>query len=509
MSTWTSGYIADLDYTYGFYRELTPELLRFVALVKGIGGIAPGSPQRYCELGCGQGFSANLIAAANPQWEVYATDFNPAHIAGAQSLAAAAGTSNLHFFDHSFAEFLQEPSLPQFDIICLHGIYSWIAVEHRRTIVEFIRTKLKPGGLVYISYNCLPGWSAAAPMRHLMYLHSKTQGGPTSGRIGPALAFVAQLIDVNAAYFQQNASLAPRFERLKAQNPNYLGHEYFNDVWTPLYFSDVASELGEAKLSYVGSAALLEHLDVLNLSEDQQKLLGAIADPIMGETVRDYLVNQQFRRDVYSKGAVPLSPLSSQAAWQQLRVALSTPAPHVPLKVICARGEAKLQSEFYGPLLDALATGPKTVQELIAEPAIAKFGWQKLQQSLMVLVGAGHLQPALTAANEPSRRQSTQAFNAAVIERARASADLAFLASPVTGGGVQVDRINQLFLLARREQQPDPAKFVWAILNDQGQSLMRNGKAIVSPAENIAELQSRWEKFTAIQIPILQQLGIV
>ena len=65
----------------------------------------PGSALTYCELGCGQGYSSNIVAAANPNVEVYANDFNPAHISGARTLAAAAGTRNVHFYDSSFAEF--------------------------------------------------------------------------------------------------------------------------------------------------------------------------------------------------------------------------------------------------------------------------------------------------------------------------------------------------------------------------------------------------------------------
>ena len=44
------------------------------------------------ELGCGQGFSTNLLAAANPHIRFHATDFNPGHIVGAQSLAQAGGS---------------------------------------------------------------------------------------------------------------------------------------------------------------------------------------------------------------------------------------------------------------------------------------------------------------------------------------------------------------------------------------------------------------------------------
>jgi SAM-dependent methyltransferase len=118
MAEWGSGYVTDTAYVYDFCRVQTPAVLSFAALSKGVaapGGL--GEPFIYCDLGCGQGFTANLVAAANPRAEVFAADFNPAHIAGAHSLASAAGLNNVVFREADFDELLHDPSLPSFDII--------------------------------------------------------------------------------------------------------------------------------------------------------------------------------------------------------------------------------------------------------------------------------------------------------------------------------------------------------------------------------------------------------
>ena len=59
--------------------------------------------------------------------------------------------------------------------------------------------------------------------------------------------------------------------------------------------------------------------------------------------------------------------------------------------------------------------------------------WARLQQAFVVLAGAGHLQPCLPAKDDGKRAKSTKAFNQAVMQWAQDSADLQFLASPVTG----------------------------------------------------------------------------
>ena len=53
MSTWSSGYNTDLGYTFGYYREISPEWLDYVALTKGV--MPPTGAWRYLELRFGQG----------------------------------------------------------------------------------------------------------------------------------------------------------------------------------------------------------------------------------------------------------------------------------------------------------------------------------------------------------------------------------------------------------------------------------------------------------------------
>jgi len=121
MSSWTAGYVADIGYTYGYYTELNPLRVRLAFLNAGL--VAP-EVATACELGFGQGLSANLHAAAS-QVEWFGTDFNPAQAAFAQELSRIADCG-AQLYDQSFDAFCGRPDLPEFDYIGLHGIWSWI-----------------------------------------------------------------------------------------------------------------------------------------------------------------------------------------------------------------------------------------------------------------------------------------------------------------------------------------------------------------------------------------------
>src|SRR5208283_2524002 len=131
MSDWTSGYVSDVDYTYGYYRELSPPLLSLALLNRGV--IASlDRPLRYLEIGYGQGLSLNIHAAACPG-EFWGTDFNPAHAGNAKEMAEASG-SGARVFDLSFAELAARDDLPEFDVIGVHGIWTWVSDENRTII---------------------------------------------------------------------------------------------------------------------------------------------------------------------------------------------------------------------------------------------------------------------------------------------------------------------------------------------------------------------------------------
>ena len=85
--------------------------------------------------------------------------------------------------------------------------------------------------------------------------------------------------------------------------------------WLPMPFP-MWQYLSEARLSFAASANFLEHHDGINFTADQQKLLNDIKHPILKESVRDYMVNQQFRKDIWVKGARPM-PLNEKGRMKE------------------------------------------------------------------------------------------------------------------------------------------------------------------------------------------------
>jgi hypothetical protein len=514
QTDWTAGYITELQYTHGYYHELSPGLMRLACI---IAGAAPprSNSLRYLELGFGLGVSINVHAAAIAG-EFWGTDFNPSHAAHARALADASGSGAI-LLDDSFTELATRPDLPEFDIIALHGVWTWVSEENRRIIVDLVRRKLKVGGIVFVSYNCLPGWTAAMPLRHLMKLHAELAGSDAAGtesKVEGALAFALQVVDSGALYFRAHPGVTQRLKRIAEQNRNYLAHEYFNRDWDLMAFSDVARQLEDAKLSFVASASPLDHVDSVNLSPEARKLLAEIRHPILKQSVRDYFVNQQFRRDIFMKGPQRLTLREQHELLSAESFVLTTDRENVPQKVTGALGEATLQEHIYRPLIEVLAENqyaPKRLGELQAHPQLKSLDFGQLLQAVLVLTGAGHMFPAQAPPGQPAHDRC-RALNRYLCDRAHNRGEIGFLASPVTGSGIPASRPQQLLLAAIQEGKKtaaDQASFVWGALSGQGQRLVREGKPIESEKDNLAELTKMAREFAAKRLPVLKALDVL
>jgi SAM-dependent methyltransferase len=510
---WNSGYVTDVEYTHGYYRELCPSQLRLACISAGFAPPAE-KPMSYLELGYGQGVAINIHAAAN-EGAFWGTDFNPSQAAHARTLARASGKDAV-LLDDSFAELAARPDLPEFDVIALHGIWTWVSDENGQIILDLIRRKLRVGGLLYISYNCLPGWAPAMPLRHLVKLHADLAGSEASGVLGKldgGLRFAKEIVDSGARYFQANPNVGELLEKISGMPRIYLAHEYLNEHWRALPFSAVAEALAEAKLTFACSARLTDQVDSLNLTPEAQELLAGISHPVLRESVRDYLVNQNFRRDVFIKGPRQLTQLEQVELLRGESFVLTVPPRDVPDKVKGSLGEVTVPKKIHDPVVEVLAEegyAPKTLQQLSSHAKLRSLQFSQIVQALIVLTGTGYVQ--LAQSGSADVRNQCRALNSYICNRARSSSDIEFLASPVTGGGINVSRFHQLFLLGMQQHklktQAELANFAWTILSLQGQRLVRDGKTIEEPADNLAELAGMAEHFLTGSVPILRVLDV-
>lgn len=510
MNDWTEGYLTDVEYFHAYNKELNPLVVRLALLAAGL------SPPRFgtaCELGFGQGLSINLHAATSTT-EWWGTDFNPAQVGFAQELRAASGV-DVKLFDDAFADFVHRTDLPDFDFIGMHGVWSWVSPENQALLTDFIRRKLKVRGILYNGYNVAPGWASFAPIRHLMAEHAALSGAAGGGKLNVlkgTLEFVERFLATNPAFRRANPMIVDRFDGIKGKDPHYLVHELLNGHWRPSYFTTMVEALSPARLSFACSASYFEHFDPLNITAEQWSLLRSVPDGPFRQSLRDLMINQQFRRDYWAKGPGRLTPLQQSEALGAERLVLISHRPKVELKIKAPLGEIALHAPVYDPILDLFADHqPKTIGEIAQAMQARSVGFKQVVEVVMVLAGAGHLTSAQDEATIARVRPSAKGLNDGFLERARSAGYASYLASPVTGGGIAASRLVQNFFLGHRKGRKTPAElseFVWHMLDARGQKLVREGQTLETAEANLAVLMPEATVFLDEQLPILKALQI-
>lgn len=513
-ATWSEGYNADIAYTHGVYRELAPDYLAYVCLLNAVRPPRTDRPFRYCELGCGQGMTLNILAATHPHATFVGVDFNPVHTAGARRLAEEAGLANAIFREQSFQEMAAEAAAEEdgFDFIVLHGVYSWIGRENRQAIVDILARRLKPGGIAYVSYNSLPGWAPLVPLQKMMMIHADAQSGRSDHRLGAALAFLDRLQSAGAAYFTANAAAGRHLDQIRPQNSHYLVHEYLNSFWEPLAHADVARDMERAKLVYACSATIPLNIDELSLSPEIRALVAEAADPVLAETVRDFALNQVFRRDVFVRGIERLPVAAAAEELSRRRFTLAVPRDKAGLSVPIPLGGLAHAPDLGLPILEALADGTPSLGEIVARPDLARHDFGTIARFLAMQVWVQNAQP-VTAAPETGRDGGDR-LNRALAHRMRFDTGLLALASPVTGMGLMLDDLERLALAALLMGHPsDPESLAGSVsdgLARAGRSVLaEDGTTVTDPLAARARIAVVLAELLPKMLPVWRRLGIL
>ena len=421
------GYATDIPYLRDFKPQLAPAWLDHVALVAGVEPPARKAGFAWCDLGCGQGVTANILAATHPGGTFHAIDAMPVHIDHARRLAGEAGISNVGFHCVDFAAAV-DLDLPLFDYIVTHGVYSWVDAANQRALRRFFDRRLKPGGLVYVSYNAMPGWVRDLPFQRLVRELSRGSSGDSAAGADTALEIIRALAAAEVPALTPSFIVGELQQRPQDYTPAYLVHEFMPGAWQPLYVTEVRTAFKTIGLVPVGSATLIENLDSLVLSESARQMLGAISDTNLRELVRDFYLDQRFRCDVFARSNRRLGGEQRRDALLASTFALARPAAAIRYSATTPAGFHPYNNPTARAIVGALADGPRALAEVAPVLTLP----QDLATNLLLLCAVGDAVPV-----EPGHAP-VKTLNRAIFHRLDGPEEIHWLTLPC-GTALDVD----------------------------------------------------------------------
>jgi SAM-dependent methyltransferase len=513
MQRWGDGYVTDIEYSDGFYGAQSPAHLALAAAINSVEPPELGAGFTCCELGCGRGQTALVLAAVNPQAQFHAIDFHPAHIAHARDRAARAGLRNIEFHELSFDEMSgpRGAMLPMFDVITLHGVWSWIAPRLQSAILAFINARLKPGGLVYVSYNALPAWNPVEPLQRIIKELAACSRARSDVAISRVLAQLQQLADSNIIPKKFHEGLK-RIRDTAEKMVQYTAHEYLNEHWQPVYHADVARAFAEAKMSFVASTDLLKNFYNLALNEEQRNLLAEIPSEEMRETLKDFCTDQWFREDVFIRGARRMHPSQRERRFSQQKLALLRPPPDI-IEIGRPDGSKwRPDPDVYNDVAAALRRGPRLVADLLRLDCLPDNHVVGPVELVGILLGTG----LATIYSDPAPEQQAGAERLNALIESDPDLPLmrgATLAVPAMRSGLTLSAANfALYQDLRRGRTPTADsladRFI-ARCHAAGCHPVLDGKMYEDDAEARIALTSEYQMKIEKFVPLWRHLGLI
>lgn len=511
--SWSHGYNVQVPYTFGYYRETDPVWLDFATLIT---GFSPPSkrnerPLRYLDMGCGQGFGLCLTASLHPDMEFVGIDFNPAHIAHARALADKAGLGNVKFVEGDFVELGNNwpKELGQFDYVVIHGVWSWISSNVRKSAVDALKKCLVPGGLVYNSYNAQPGWHAGSILRELLTILTHSESGQAQlEALRRSIGVIKQLREAGAIVFNAYPGLTQRLNMLDKHDLRYVANEYVNEAHTIFWGHEVAFEMAHAKLTFIASATLPENFLPALLPPQQAEIINRYTQPLIRQLLIDVTINQAFRRDIYQYGVVPAIKGPQIECLEKMRV-IGLRSDKRDAKFSLSFGEVSGREEVYIPLIDMVDRRAYSVSEIMqSHPEKLNIG--NLVQALAITAWDQRLTFAQPDGYFP---KSAHAFNKAILTSLREGRFYDWLAAPLTYQGIAVPLIDRFILAAIiiDGHTPDPDVISPVVLNDLerlGLPIEHEGKTLVGD-DKVTHIRKMVSETITKKLSLWKHLGIV
>ena len=278
-----------------------PENMATIAKLHGIEA-APVNKARILELGCASGGNIIPLAYVLPESEFIGIDLSETQIIEGREFIRKAGLQNIRLIAGDLMALTED--LGKFDYIIAHGFFSWIPEAVREKTLKLINESLNPNGLVFISFNVLPGWTTQEKVREMLNFAVKHLEDPQK-KAQEGLGFL-EILAKKSLFIGGTSSYKPFLEETineisrysNSANFNYWYHEYFEEFNKPFYFSDFMAQCEKDGLQYLADAEFRQLQDensIMNLFSESGVL---VENEIEKQQYLDFLKVRKFRQSI-------------------------------------------------------------------------------------------------------------------------------------------------------------------------------------------------------------------
>ena len=329
-----------------------PDRLATVATFLGYDAPSPATC-RVLEVGCNEGANLIPMAVSLPQASFIGCDLSGSAIAAGQATIAAIGARNVELRCEDLSTL--DPALSQFDYVIAHGVYSWVPAAVRDALFALGGARLAPGGVMFVSFNALPGCHARLAAWEMLHQHVDAIADPRE-RLHAARAFARIVAEGGTPQHAADDALRAELRAIAERNDSQLFHDDLAVPNDPVYFRDFAAHAARHGLAYLAEAEL-HTMSGAGVSAQARQFLSTL-EPLAREQYLDFVRLRRFRQSLLRRADAAPSTRDHAARLMSMHVSADASL----LRAAQAGKAADLARE-----LDPASKGAGAVRELLDE----------------------------------------------------------------------------------------------------------------------------------------------
>jgi len=511
-TTVSDSYIRDVTFPSGYNANQNPLKIHYICVLSGYEKGTLSDKFSYCDLGCGNGVTLNLLASMYPHAKFTGVDFNQEHVEHAIKLAESAEIKNVTYYKEDFTN-LNNLDLTRQDFICCNGTFSWVNTQIQEIINDFVGNTLAKNGKFYVEYAAKPGKIQMDPLWHFLREMTLDSSEDSSERVKLGIKYLESLRKNNALFFKQNPVAHIREKTLPRENVASIAHNALTE-WQALNHSEIARSMEKYGISFAGQADLIQNHLELHIPKVFFEEINSLKTSILRETLKDYILNRGLRRDIYINNNN--KPKDNLDRFNKIVFGVGKQATQ-PLKKYDFGNAYKINfnEKIYKTLVAILKREPQSLSIIKKDDELKIYGDDQVIHALQMLVAVGYIILFKSDAeykefNGNKNIVLTSKLSEQALKEYLNSGEILCLPSKNTGQVEHLGPVMSLFIKSLLDNQDnDPVTYACDFLGNRGFPIFIQNSKFHNVSELKKMLESIFKIFNENILPDLARLEII
>ena len=479
---------------YKTHLGINPLYLRYIATLNGYNINEISNGFSYCCITAEDDTSIISLASIFPNATFFLVLPDNNSVEKISSIAATAKLKNISFHKLE-TKLLGSQNFETFDFIVVNKNLSYMNRETLNLTISIFEKLLKPGGIVHVKYDCLPGCAPILDLRQVLVQLDEVLNIDNHGKVLAGIDHIQHLRSKGALYFIENGPAEKCLSELAKKVTSETAKILFGNSYKPRFFSDINNKLNKVGMVYSGSSIAHRNYPELVLNQEFNDQISNCTSRENAEALLDFVTRQDFRGDIFVKDASTFTAAEQLDALSSIPFGTLVNLDGFPRNISFGQVDISYKSEIINTIIAELTTNAKTVQTLSSLVSLSGHSKEAILENVNLLVASGYVLPLKRETSPDDRKfihanrfQLCNPFNQEILKNGLFSEPFIYLIAKEFGVQFEVSRDDAILLVCILEApQEHLLNWIAQRLSEQNPELLTDPEAIEEKLVNFRQ----------------------